>query len=112
MRRDIFLYLSGPMAANETGTIEEHLAAGVKVYLQCLRRGLPAFCPHLGGFVPSAWTALSHAEWIAFDYAVLDRCTHLVQLPRWDTSRGARLETEYAIYRGIPIVSVAEAFAL
>jgi hypothetical protein len=52
MRRDLFVYISGPMTAKDGHTIEENVAAGVRVYLDSLARGIPAFCPHLSGAFP------------------------------------------------------------
>ena len=112
MRSDLFLYLSGPMTAKHGYTIEENVAAGVGVYFALLQRGLPAFCPHLSGAFPSAWTILPHAEWLAYDFAAIDRCTHVVALERWETSTGAVAEVEYARAKGIPVISVAEALDL
>ena len=110
----MLVYISGPMTAAEGRTIEQNVADGVAVYLQVLQLGLPAFSPHLIGAFPSAWTALSHAEWLAYDCAILDRCTHLLLMPRWETSKGARMERDYWIERGrnTPAYSVLELLAI
>lgn len=110
MRRDLLVYLSGPMSPKDGWSIEENTAAGVKVFLECLRRGIPAFCPHLIGGYPSAWTALSQDEWLAYDGCVIDRCTHLLLLPRWETSVGARWEKAYAESKGIRVVTSLAVF--
>jgi hypothetical protein len=107
MRSDVFVYISGPMTANDGRTIEQNTADGVAVYLDLLKLGLPAFSPHLSGGFPSAWTALSHAEWIAYDKAVLDRCTHLLMMPRWESSKGARMEREYWMERSGGALTIA-----
>jgi len=104
MRRDLFVYLSGPMTAKHGVTVEENVAAGLRVFLDCLRRGVPAFCPHLSGAFPSAWIGISWDRWIDYDLAVIDRCTHVLMLPRWETSAGARKEFVYALEVGKPIV--------
>lgn len=104
MRTDLFVYLSGPMTAKHGYTIEENVAAGVRWYLDCLRRGIPAFCPHLSGAFPSAWTALPWESWLAYDFAVIDRCTHVLMLPRWEQSAGAVKEFEYATAIGKPVI--------
>lgn len=104
MRRDVFVYISGPMTAKHGFTIEENVAAGLRVYLECLRRGLPAFCPHLGGAFPSAWSEIPWGIWLAYDLAVIDRCTHVLMLPRWETSTGAVKERAYAESIGKPII--------
>lgn len=95
MRKDTLVYISGPMTAKDGRTMEQNTADGVAIYLALLKLGIPAFSPHLSGAFPSAWTALSHAEWIAYDCAILDRCTHLLMMPRWETSVGAIKEREY-----------------
>lgn len=104
MRRDLFVYISGPMTAKHGFTVEENVAAGVRVYLDCLKRGIPAFCPHLGGAFPSAWTEVSWEKWLDYDLAVIDRCTHVLMMPRWQESAGAVKERDYAVSIGKPIV--------
>lgn len=110
MNKDILVYISGPMTAKDGRTIEQNVADGVAVYLELLKLGIPAFSPHLSGLAPSAWAALTHAEWIAYDCAILDRCTHLLMMPRWQTSTGAKMERGYWIdHRDTdPVYSVRE----
>lgn len=103
MKRDVLVYISGPMTANNGKSIEEHVAAGVKVYLHLLQHGVPAFCPHLSGAFPSAWSVLSHDQWLAYDEAIIDHCTHLLMLPGWEYSKGAMHEYRYASAFGKPI---------
>lgn len=95
MKSDILVYISGPMTAKDGRSIEQNVADGIAVYLELLKIGIPAFSPHLSGLSPSSWTALTHAEWIAYDCAILDRCTHILMMPRWETSTGACMELEY-----------------
>jgi hypothetical protein len=103
MRRDLCVYLSGPLTGAHGYTTEENIAAALRVFLDCIRQGIPAFCPHLGGAFPSAW-AVDYEQWIAYDLAMIGRCTHVLLLPRWDTSPGACREVAYAQARGTPIV--------
>lgn len=105
MRRDVFVYISGPMTAKHGFTIEENVAAGVRVYLDCLARGIPAFCPHLSGAFPSAWTALDWETWLNYDLAVIDRCTHVLLMPRWQQSAGAVKEHAYAVSKGKSVIT-------
>lgn len=95
MKRDVLVYISGPMTAKDGRTAEQNCADGIAVYLELLTLGIPAFCPHLSGLAPSAWTTLTHEQWIAYDCAILDRCTHILMMPRWETSTGAVKEREY-----------------
>lgn len=113
MRRDRFVYISGPMTASGSHTIEDNVVDGLRVYWALLRRGIPAFCPHLSGLYPTAWGLLDHTEWVEYDRRVIDRCTHVLLLPRWEASLGARLEKAYAEEIGVPVVySIAELEAL
>lgn len=108
MLRTVLVYISGPMTAKDGRTMEQNTADGVAVYLELLKRGIPAFSPHLSGAFPSAWTALDHQAWIDYDFAIIDRCTHLLMMPRWETSKGAVLEYEYAQKRSLPIADSIE----
>lgn len=108
MKKSVLVYISGPMTAKDGRTMEQNTADGVAVYLELLRRGIPAFSPHLSGAFPSAWTAMSHQEWIEYDYAIIDRCTHLLMMARWETSTGAKLEFEYAMDRRTPVTFSVE----
>ena len=103
MRSDVFVYISGPMTAKHGYSIEDNVAAGAKVYFDLLSRGIPAFSPHLSGLYPTAWSVLDHAGWLAYDKAVINRCTHLLMMERWETSSGAVIEHEYALATMKPI---------
>lgn len=105
MRRDVFVYISGPMSAKNGFLVEENVAAGLRAFLDCLQRGIPAFCPHLSGAFPSSWSAVNWEAWLEYDLAVIDRCTHVLMLPRWETSAGAVKERAYAEQIGKPIVN-------
>lgn len=104
MRSDLFVYISGPMTPKHGYTIEDNVAAGARVYWDLLQRGIPAFCPHLSGIFPTAWSLLPHEQWLEYDYRVIDRCTHVLLMPRWETSTGARAEKSYAESQGKIVV--------
>jgi hypothetical protein len=100
----VLVYVSGPITATEHGTVEEHVAAALRVYLALVTRGVPAVCPHLSALYPSAW-ALGWDTWMAYDCAVIDRCTHVLLVPGWETSRGARAEKAYAEQIGVRVLA-------
>lgn len=104
MRTDVFVYLSGPMTAKGGVLMEENVAAGLRAHLDLLKAGIPNFCPQLSGAFPSAWVDVSWETWLRFDLAVIDRCTHLLMLPRWELSAGALREKSYADARGLPVL--------
>lgn len=107
MRKDLFVYLSGPITANAQRSSEEHVAAAVKVYLQLVTLGVPAFCPHLSAAFPTAFS-IPYDRWLAYDCAVIDRCTHVLMLAAWRNSKGACLERDYALLNGKPVVYSVE----
>lgn len=105
MRRDVFVYLSGPITAKDGVSVEENVAAALRVFLECINAGIPAFCPQLTGAFPSAHADVDYEAWMAYDFAVIDRCTHMLMLPRWQYSDGAKREMAYAHARGIPVAT-------
>lgn len=104
MRRDVFVYLSGPMTAKHGFSIEQNVHSGLRAHLELLKQGIPNFCPHLGGGFPSAWSEVPWERWLEYDLAVIDRCTHVLMLPRWETSAGAQKEKAYAEQIGKPVI--------
>lgn len=113
MRKDVFVYISGPMTACNGRTIEQHIAVGVKAHCDLLNAGIPNFCPHLGGAFPTAWQCVTWERWLVYDEAVIERSTHLIMLPNWQESKGAVREHEYAVKLGLPIAySMEELFEI
>jgi len=104
MRRDVFVYLSGPITAVNGWTIERNIRAASMVYYDLLNRGIPAFCPHSSAFDPRAFADVPYDVWLEYDCAVIDRCTHLLMLPRWEQSQGAMREKAYAEAHGKRII--------
>ena len=109
MNRDVFVYISGPITAKAGRSIEQNVADAVAVYLDLLRAGIPCFCPHLSAAFPTAHTAVGYEAWMSYDFAVIDRCTHVLALERHALSAGALREVEYAMTRGLPIFYSTEA---
>lgn len=103
MRKDVLIYLAGPLTAVNGNSVEQNVAQAVMVYMMLLEEGIPAFCPHLTAMYPSAWTRFSYDFWLAYDFAMIDRCTHMLMLPGWSMSKGASKEHAYAISKKMPI---------
>ena len=106
-RKDVFVYLSGPITAKDGFTVADNVESAVRVFLNCTRRGIPSFCPQLGALVPEAFE-IDYEQWMAYDFAVIDRCTHVLMLPRWESSSGAVRERDYAQIAGLPVCYTLE----
>ncbi len=98
--KDCLVYLSGPITATNGYTVTQNVASALVVFLDCIRRGIPAFAPQFTAAFPNAFD-VPYETWMAYDFAVIDRCTHMLMLPRWETSAGAKREKDYAFLRGI-----------
>lgn len=100
MRRDVLVYLAGPMTARNGKTVEQHVADAVKAFMALISAGVPAFCPHLTSAYPSAWTVFDYNVWLSYDLAIIERCTHVLMLEGWRDSYGANREHDHAIEVG------------
>ena len=101
----MFVYLAGPISAKDGYSVEENVAAALKVYFDLVRRGCACFCPQLCAGYPSAFSDVDYETWLRYDLAIIDCCTHVLLLPRWEASAGAVREREYAIATGKIITS-------
>lgn len=110
MRPDALVYISGPLTPKNNRSLEANVAAAVTAYLQLIAAGIPAFCPHLSAIAPGAFD-IDYEAWMAYDLAVLDRCTHVLTLDGWKDSAGALREVARAHEKGIPVCSAAEVFS-
>ena len=95
----MIVYLAGPITAKDGYTVEQNVESAVAIYFQLIRAGIPAFCPQLGATM-SAVFDVPYAEWMCYDFKIIDACSHILMLPRWKTSHGANLEHVYATQQG------------
>lgn len=102
MRVNVLVYISGPITPKDGIISEENVVQGLRMHLNLTEKGIPSHCPHLVGGYPSAWK-ISWEKWLALDFAILNRCTHIIMLPRWRESAGALEERVYADAHGIPV---------
>jgi hypothetical protein len=106
---DVFVYIAGPISPKNGYLAEENVLEGMRTHLELVKNGIPNYCPQLDGAFPSSWTQVPYEKWLEVDLSILNRCTHVLMLPRWEESTGAVAERAVAQKRGIPIAySVAE----
>lgn len=99
----MLVYLSGPITAADGHSVQENVDAAIAVYLRLMRNGVNAFCPHLSALVPEAF-GIGYERWIEYDFAMIDVCSHMLMLDRWESSPGAVRERVYAMMMGKIVV--------
>lgn len=106
--RPPILYISGPYSAGHGRTSEENIDIARAYAATAWERGWAAFCPHLNtaGF-ERLCEGMSWEDWIAGDLAILDLLDPgvdaVLMLPGWEKSRGATVERQRAVVRGLEI---------
>jgi Domain of unknown function (DUF4406) len=101
--KPVLVYLSGPITPKHGRSSELHVATALDVHFRLINLDIPNFCPHLSAGFPSSWAAVGYDRWLAYSFAMQQRCTHTLMLPHWQESRGALLEWQQAIRLGQPI---------
>lgn len=96
------VYISGPITPSGERTIEANVEQAKAVYLRFVAAGVPAYCPHVGGYHPE-FHAVEWETWMRYDLAVLEQCGAVLTLPEWEHSKGAIREVSHAITLGIPV---------
>lgn len=102
MKKGVLVYLSGPITPWGDQTVEMNVAVAVDYFCELIRYGIPAIAPQLGAAFPSCHE-IDYRIWMEYDFAVIDKCTHMLMLPNWKESKGATEELGYAVAHNIPI---------
>lgn len=110
MRR---VYIAGPITK---GDLKHNVDQATEAYLQLAKAGIAPHCPHWsvyckeafrfdGGVFCKATTDgspdMSHAQWLAIDFAWIDVSDAILRLP--GESTGADMEVKHANERKIPV---------
>ena len=100
------LYIAGPYSFPDPPR-NVHRAVQVGTYLMDHGLAWP-LVPHLS----MLWDTISprpYADWLALDFALLERCDGLVRLA--GTSTGADGETDWCNEHGVPWIALTDAWA-
>lgn len=89
------VYLSGPMS----GYPDHNYPAFAEAREALRKAGLTVVCPAEAGVV-EGWT---WEQYLKRDLVVMLGCEALVLLPKWEDSRGARLESSVAWQLSMPV---------
>lgn len=104
----MMVYIAGPLTPKDGYTLEDNIEQAAAEYFKFVAAGVPAFCPQLGATLQATFS-VDYEIWMRYDFAVIDLCTHVLMLPRWEASFGACREHEYATLKGKDIIYSAEA---
>ena len=106
--RAVWVYISGPMTKPD---ILANTGQGIAIFNRLLDRNtwdpgafkgiyIVPICPHLSSFAHMT-RPRPHAEWIAYDLCVIERCDAVLRLP--GESVGADAEVKKATAMGKPV---------
>jgi hypothetical protein len=99
----MIVYIAGPYAANESGSIDDHIALARDAALKVWEAGHFAMCPHLNTSHFEEDSELTNKDYVDRDLWMVARCDAIVMLPGWQESRGATRERDYATVQDIPV---------
>jgi hypothetical protein len=93
-------YLSGLYT---TGDIKQNIADARKIAIELWEKGYPCFVPHLNTAHFEIDCKCKYEDYMDFDIEMLSRCDYIVMMPKWELSKGASKEKEFAKYLRMPI---------
>lgn len=103
----MLIYVSGPYTKNGNGkSIKENIQQGADIAGKLWEAGHAVICPHTNTGEPYLNPnncKATYDQYIAGDLHMVCYCDALVMTPDWETSKGAKIEKEYAESLGIPI---------
>ena len=102
MMKGVLVYISGPISPTNGLIVERNVVNALEVFFDLSRQRIPAFCPHIQAIYPSAHQ-IDYRLWMEYDFAVIDRCTHMLMMENFRESKGALEELAYADAIGMPV---------
>jgi hypothetical protein len=107
------IYTAGKMSAPTKRGWDRNIAQGKAAALELIHLGYAVVCPHLSAHYEDAdgYKAVTWADWLANDLAVVRRVDAVLLLPGWRESKGASLEARVARRNGVPTFETIEALA-
>lgn len=93
------VYVSGPITAGSAWEVEQNVRAAEAASAELFRRGVTNICVHSQGRFMDG--LLEHGQWMAHDFAILDRCDGLlVCVENFAHSKGTVMEVNRALETG------------
>ena len=104
LSRDGIHYLAGPYR----GAVRHNIRDAERWAVECARRGIFFFCPHLNSAFMSegAHPDAPPAFWLEMDKHILVKCECVLMIPGWEDSAGACAERALAERLAIPVYEI------
>lgn len=96
-------YLAGPFRGRNSWEIAQNIRRAEALALEAWQQGVAVICPHAN--TAHYQDAAPDEMWLYGDLAILARCDVLLLTPDWARSSGATAERDFAIARGMPVVT-------
>jgi nucleoside 2-deoxyribosyltransferase len=98
------VYVAGPLSADTEYQKTLNVRFAERVAQELWRMDFSVICPHKntehfdGCVMKEDWEV-----WLRGDLKQISRCDGVVMLPKWEKSKGAVVEHDFAKERGIPV---------
>ena len=102
----MLIYVSGPYSGEDSKAIKENIKQAANMAGALWSMGHAVICPHTNTGEPYLSKKNCSADcdmYIEGDLNMISRCDALVMTKKWETSKGAKIEWDYANSLGIPI---------
>jgi nucleoside 2-deoxyribosyltransferase len=95
------IYISGPYT---NGVIAKNIDEAEAVAVQLMRNGFDVICPHKNTAFYEKYEDIPYKKFIEMDLNILERCDAIYMMPTWRNSKGAMIEMQHALDKGIPVI--------
>ena len=103
-RSKIVIYVSGPYTSSVAEEIDQNIHEALMTARNIWNMGFVGLCPHANTYHFERYAPeLTWEDYIKRDLELLRRCDGIFMMPKWEMSRGAIREKEYAEDLGLPV---------
>jgi nucleoside 2-deoxyribosyltransferase len=95
------IYVSGKYT---NGIISKNIDDAEAVAVQLMRNGFDVICPHKNTAFYEKYEDIPYEKYIEMDLNILERCDVIYMMDNWKESNGAKIEMQYAMDKGMPVI--------
>jgi hypothetical protein len=102
-RRDIIVYVSGPITAEEPYQREDNIQKARMIARRLWSEGYTVICPQMNTAFMDGIPGMDHKDWLRGDIQILERAIDIaVFIPGWEDSKGCEEELQFCHAIGLP----------